>query len=357
MGMYSTAPLLRYLRSQGGCARDFSPLEWRSLIRSARHGSLLSRISWLEKHSKAQNHASEAIQAHFESAQRVADTQRRNVLWEITQIHALFSPHNIPFLVLKGGAYILTGANAGCGRVLSDIDIMVHKEHLTEAERILILNGWFPGKLNPYDQKYYREWMHELPPLRHLERGTSLDVHHTILPPTARLKPNVERLWESASQVPEMLGVYALSPVDMILHSATHLFHDGELDHGIRDLVDIDSLIDEFRTQNTFWDELLRRATELDLEQPLRYALHCCHEFLSTDIPASVATLTQLSASERLTARILTQAMTSIFVELRSPHVKFAQFLAFVRAHYLRMPLRLLAPHLLRKLILPTPTN
>ena len=37
-----------------------------------------------------------------------------------------------------------------------------------------------------YDQRYYREWMHELPPLLHVRRQTALDVHHAIAPETAR---------------------------------------------------------------------------------------------------------------------------------------------------------------------------
>jgi hypothetical protein len=32
----------------------------------------------------------------------------------------------------------------------------------------------------------------------------------------------------------------------MVLHSATHLFYDGELNHGLRDLVDLDDLLRHF---------------------------------------------------------------------------------------------------------------
>ena len=42
--------------------------------------------------------------------------------------------------------------------------------------------------LTPYDDAYYRDHMHELPPLIHKERDRMIDVHHTILPLTARPK-------------------------------------------------------------------------------------------------------------------------------------------------------------------------
>ena len=88
-----------------------------------------------------------------------------------------------------------------------------------------------------YDQRYYRQWMHELPPLRHMTRQTVLDVHHTILPLTAHLKPDPAKLWEAAVGIEGQVNFCVLAPVDMVLHSATHLFHDGELEHGLRDLV------------------------------------------------------------------------------------------------------------------------
>ncbi len=49
-------------------------------------------------------------------------------------------------------------------------------------------------KSDPYDDLYYRQWMHELPPLVHGERGRMVDVHHTILPLTARPTPDAQAL-------------------------------------------------------------------------------------------------------------------------------------------------------------------
>ncbi len=48
-------------------------------------------------------------------------------------------------------------------------------------------------KSDPYDDLYYRRWMHELPPLVHSERGQLVDVHHTILPLTAGRSPMPRR--------------------------------------------------------------------------------------------------------------------------------------------------------------------
>ena len=68
---------------------------------------------------------------------------------------------------------------------------------------------------------------------------------HTILPPTSRLKPDPAKLWHSARLLKEP-DLYTLCPADMILHSAAHLFHDGDLNLGIRDVVDIGDLLTAF---------------------------------------------------------------------------------------------------------------
>src|SRR3546814_17950409 len=60
------------------------------------------------------------------------------------------------------------------------------------VEAGLIAAGWEWVKPDPYDDQYYRRWMHEVPPLTHKERDRMIDVHHTILPLTARQTPDAE---------------------------------------------------------------------------------------------------------------------------------------------------------------------
>lgn len=355
--MRKNHPLIRFLQTPRAAAKDLSVAEWDLLVRTARHGFLLSRVAHLARQADLLDDIPEKAKPHISSALRVAESQYRSVTWEITQIQRTLHPRNIPFVLLKGGAYIVTGYDAGSGRILSDIDIMVPHKMILEAERALVENGWFPGKLNAYDQRYYRTWMHEIPPLRHLERGITLDVHHTILPPTAALKPDVNRLWHKALPLQEFTGAFTLAPIDMILHSATHLFHDGEMEHGLRDLVDIDSLLNQFAITENFWSELTSRAIELDLTRPFYYALYCCRYFLGTSIPDNALHLTNsCGRPPRYIAAymtyILTRSIGSVFEVEKQPMTSLANFLVFIRSHYLRMPLHLLIPHLLRKLLI-----
>src|SRR3546814_13428481 len=80
------------------------------------------------------------------------------------------------------------------GRLFSDIDFMVPRARIEEVEHRLLDAGWEPAVADEYDQLYYRRWTHQIPPLRHFRRNTVLDVHHTIVPLTARAPVAAEAL-------------------------------------------------------------------------------------------------------------------------------------------------------------------
>lgn len=214
-----------------------------------------------------------------------------------------------------------------------------------------MLHGWATSHHEPYDQRYYRNWMHELPPLRHVARGTVLDVHHSIAPPTGRLKPDSKRLLAAAVPVASHEKLKVLAPIDMVLHSAAHLFLNEELRHGLRDLVDIDALLRHFGAENAFWPQLRERARELDLTEPLSLALRYASRILGTPVPPN---------NTRDQPRPLLDAL--YLRALQPPHpaaadsaTPLARQLLFVRGHWLRLPPALLAYHLTVKALRGAP--
>ena len=47
----------------------------------------------------------------------------------------------------------------------------------------------------------------------------------------------------------------------MVLHSAVHLFQEGEFGRGLRDMLDMNDLVPAFPcSKSTFWDDLDQRA-------------------------------------------------------------------------------------------------
>jgi hypothetical protein len=140
----------------------------------------------------------------------------------------------------------------------------------------------------------------------------------------------------------------------MILHSTTHLFFDGEFHHGLRDLVDLDDLVRHFAAQDAgFWATLADRAFEMDLARPLHYGLRYAQRILGTPVPAEVTAALRSAGPNPL----LRPVMDALFSRALMPEhpscsdalTPLSRWLLYVRGHYLRMPLRLLIPHLTRK--------
>ena len=329
--------------------------EWDLLVRQARRADLLATVSGLIHDAGFDQTIPTDVRRHFDAHLTLVQANQTAIKWEVAQIYRTLENISEPPILLKGAAYLLADLPVSTGRIFNDIDILVPRVDIEKVEETLILAGWSSGHLDDYDQNYYRTWMHELPPLRNKRRGTVVDVHHTILPETGRLKPNIQKLMDAAItlSVRDDFSVRILAPVDMVLHSATHLFHEGEFNHGLRDLFDLHRLLIEFSKAPDFWEELVVRAQEVDLVQPLYYATRYTHKILQTPVPDYVLRELQDISSVGLTGWLMDysyeRALVSDHVTCRKPFTGLAEYLLFVRSHYLRMPLRLLIPHLIHK--------
>ncbi|MCZ4305080.1 nucleotidyltransferase family protein [Zoogloeaceae bacterium G21618-S1] len=339
--------------------RGQSAREWDLLIRHARHANLLARLH--DRMASVDGLASvpEAPRRHLIAAHNLARRQHQAVRHETDELRRALQPEGIDVILLKGAAYVVAELPSAAGRVFSDIDILVPKPQLAQAESALMRHGWMGAELSNYDQRYYRRWMHELPPMQHMFRGSALDVHHTILPPTARYHPDPASLVSESVPVPGWPGVRVLAPTDMILHSATHLFHEGEADNALRDLSDMDLLLRHFSegANNDFWHRLAARAREQHLTHPLWLALRYTQHIFATPVPADIAQSLASAAPGTLRIRLLDTMYSRV---LRPQHPGCndalsapARLALYIRGHWLRMPPHLLALHLARKAITP----
>lgn len=327
-----------------------SATDWDLLIRQARRANLIARLaSVLEPQLDA---LPAAPARHLRSALLIARRQRIATRWEAECIVGALGKLGIQPILLKGAAYLLADLPAARGRLFGDVDLLVPRTQIEAAEAGLIAAGWaFDAEISDYDSRYYRQWMHEIPPLYHQQRDTALDLHHSILPPTARVQVNTAALFEDARDLPGLPGLRVLAPVTMFLHSAAHLFHEGELDNGLRDLFDLDALLRDFGRDPGFWAALVPRARHLGLSRPLFHALRYTTRLLGTPVPADVMHDAAADAPRRqaLLDASYERALMPVHPSCDGPLTATARLALYVRSHWLRMPLGLLARHLARK--------
>ncbi len=304
----------------------------------------------------------------LDAARTNAEASRKTALWEAEMARRALAPLGIPVILLKGTAFVAAGLDAGRGRMIGDLDILVPRDRLGEAEGALLAAGWEWVKPDPYDDAYYRRHMHELPPLIHRARDRMIDVHHTILPLTARVTPdagalvagavalkplpfrggvgvgsvtptNESRTIPTPNPSPEGEGLMTLSPEDMLIHAAAHLLADGDLAGGLRNLWDIDRLVREHAEEDGYWQRLVERARLHGLVPHVSRALRLAHHLFDTPVDPFLAYYARrgdIFYMGRLLARNGWGQETRTLLRLAF----------YVRSHWLRMPPLMLVRHL-----------
>ena len=347
-----TDRLLAVLRAPASAAA-LDAAQWSSLVATARACNLIGALA-----DKLQRHgvpAPAAARRHLDGALQLAARQRLSVEWEAHGLQRALGALGVPVVLLKGAAYVMAppgkhGAAVGRGRMFGDIDVLVPRDALGDVESALMLDGWVSAKADAYDQRYYRDWMHEIPPMTHIRRGTVIDVHHTILPLTARNAPDPAQIIARALPVPGLPALRVPAPEDLLIHSVTHLVHEGELHNGLRDLHDIDGMLHGFGAEPAFWSRLVANAAGNDLAGPLALGLRLAQTVFDSPVPATTLATLDATAAPRWRRgwlpAVYGQALRPPTRADAGTRAAAARSVVYIRSHALRMPLPMLLRHL-----------
>jgi hypothetical protein len=269
--------------------------------------------------------------------------------WEVGRVLDALTPTGAVAVVLKGAAYVALGLPFARGRRVADLDVLVDVAHVDAAEGALLSHGWIHGELHPYDERYYRLWTHELPPMVHPRRLIPLDLHHGLVPRTSRLRPDAARLIARRLALPSGLSVPC--PAHLALHAAIHLFHDGELTGALRDLVDIDGLFRHYGNTPDFWSEFYAEMRTFGVSRPAYYAVRYAARALDTPVPTDVRKMMRRHAPGPTTLAVMDRLVERALLRSRRDDRNVAATVLRARAHLLRMPPGLLARHLTTKTV------
>ncbi|MBE2259247.1 MAG: nucleotidyltransferase family protein [Candidatus Accumulibacter sp.] len=337
--------LLGLLIDPGG-ARTMSLAQWDKTIRLARQARLLGVLAHrIQSRAGLLADVPECVLGHLYSATAYSAHRSQLLRIELTALADVL-PAELPVVLLKGAAYLVQDLEVARGRLPGDVDLMVARNDLDRAEAALLGAGWEAEEIDAYGERYYREWSHELPPMRFPGHAVEVDLHHTITPVTGRLKPDTARLFADLQAVPGERFL-VLHPLDQILHAAVHLFQDSDLSAQLRDLVDIDALIRAHVRSDEDWQELAARATRHQFDRPLWYVLRYCHAWLGTALPEDLPLIAPSASAVRL--------LDWIFPRCTLPRIpdqppgfsrRIAARLALIRQQWLRLPPSLLLRHL-----------
>lgn len=342
-----TALLVQCLRDPQHTMR-LDERQWHVLLLQARHQGLLAKLAGALQELDLFDGAPAKARAHMHAARIAALSTQTAVRFEVNRVMRALQGIAGPVVLMKGAAYVQAGLPAARGRFVGDVDLMVPRAQIEAVEQQLLSAGWNGAELDAYDQRFYREWTHEIPPMQHPDRDTPVDIHHTIAALTSRVHPDAQAILAACVRLPGS-QLHVMAPADMVLHSAVHLFND-EVSMPLRDLFDLHDLLVHFASLPGFWDELLARAQLHGLQRVLYHLLRQVRLQLATPVPAQVLDM----AARGAPATPIRWFMDGLFRHHFSVDPpagpargkQLADFLLYLRAHWLRMPFPMLVRHL-----------
>ena len=328
--------------------------QWQRVLRLSRRLRLLGRLAEQVQAAGLMAQLPAAAAQQLQAEMQYSRWRTNLMRWTVERLSPVLADGSCPLVLLKGSAYVGQGLGIAVGRLPSDLDILVPLAHIPAMQTRLVAAGWAEAELDAHDQRYYREWSHEVPPMRHPVLPLELDLHHNILPPVARTSVDAEHLL--ARLQPSLWpGWQVLQPVDQVLHSAVHLFQDSEARDRLRDLVDLDGLMRHFGgVDPAFWPDLLQRTRELGFIESLALACHFTRAWLGTAVPEDFAAALAAAGPKALRRAWLLPLWSAVLTPTEPDAMpRWRQGAAasglLLRHHFNRMPLRLLVPHLWHK--------
>ena len=312
--------------------------DWLSVLACAQRNQVIGQLGDMIRRAGHFDSVPDAAKRRFDLATHTSGQRSAVAQWEALTLRQAVDA-SIPIVLIKGVAYAACNDANAAGRSFSDIDLLVHKQHLEAVESAAISLGWQPSNTDEYDTRYYRQWMHELPPMTHVRRRTVIDLHHGILPLISRVRVATPKLFDDAVPVGE--GLYALSAIDRVIHCAVHTVVDGEAENTLRGLLDLHLLTAQHAATAEQLAALASRAKSLGVANIALPALDAANLVFRPDLAPPVR------SASRVAGWLQSAAVQSATGAKLSKTIASMALLA--HSHWIKMPLPTLIPHLIHK--------
>jgi hypothetical protein len=156
-------------------------------------------------------------------AYRDQATLNMNLFFDALKVLQSLAEDHLPVIALKGLALAKSIYNDIALRPMADMDLLLKREDLVRAGRILLRLGY---------TQYFPAWesmaetYHHLPPFTK-KNGTIVELHWNIVTPDSHVKVDLDGLWARSRLIQiDHTEVRALSAEDLFLHLCIHAsFH------------------------------------------------------------------------------------------------------------------------------------
>jgi putative nucleotidyltransferase-like protein len=198
----------------------------------------------------------------------------------LERILKAFDGADVPAMLLKGVALFDTVYTDPALRQMGDMDLLVPKGKLDDANAVLAELGYGRRREITRDMDT-AEWMrahhrHD-PPLMDEHRLVKVELHHQIVKGEASTHFDIDAFWQRGRTIRSGPPHLLPAPEDLLLHACIHFTYDRMTSSfgALAQLGDIAWILDREQVE---WQSLISTAREYRLENPVFLALFAAHE-------------------------------------------------------------------------------
>jgi hypothetical protein len=211
---------------------------------------------------------------------------------ELIRLLELFKENGISALTYKGPILASCAYGNIALRQFSDLDILIEKQNVFKARKLLVEEGYSPD-FQLTDNQISHLFKNCTEISFHCEKKgltIALDIHWSLLQGYYRISYPFEQLWEHRClhtfnhfEIPVM----CLCPEDLFITTCMHHgVHEKWL--GLKQICDLLALIDTYKQMD--WGKIIRKTNEMGMEQTVLVGIYLANKILDIDIklPGSI---------------------------------------------------------------------
>jgi len=249
------------------------------------------------------------VLATLRAVQRQTALRTMRFYAELAALAQELAGRDVPLIALKGIWLAHAVYRNPALREMNDIDVLVHREHLSVAVNVLDRRGYTPTQ--EVDIEVDAATMHHLP--RFLKPGTAgFEIHWSLGRLNQFYSIHTDELWERV--VPAHIGdatICGLAPEDLLLHLCLHTSYQHQFIFGLRPSCDIAAVIERYG-DGLDWDVVVERARRWRWDRGVYLALRLAVDLVGAPVPGAVLVALQ---PDDLDDTILVIARQQIFTQ------------------------------------------
>jgi hypothetical protein len=278
---------LAHLRGDAlGVRGGLTAPQWACLVDEAIRHELAELTYRLLADGPLSGTISAQVRERLGSRYRASAFRNAVILRRTSEMATALSRAGIPLILLKGVYLARFVYPEPALRSMADVDLLVPRDRLADAERALLDFGFGPTPRPDVTQ--FCAWSHHLAKL-YKEGAPVVELHWNIERPTSPFRIDLAGLWARArEETLEGIVIRVLSPEDQLLHLTLHAAHHHEFNRSaLKALVDIAAVVAKHSAELD-WAALAERANDWLVSGYVYTTLRLVGEILGTPIPGEV---------------------------------------------------------------------